>query len=98
MNNDLERIISEMSKVDLQSENDKIMERVRLGEIRYGYLSEVSRDHIKNERFIYLSDCLAIPVIKEPGTIIHISIDFAKQEIPLSKWQRFKNLFKRKKK
>ncbi len=96
MDNDLESIISEMSKVDLRSETDKMMERTRLGEIRYSKLSEVSAEHIKNDRFKYLADCLALPVLPESRTIIHIGMDFAKQEAPLSKWQRFKSFFKRK--
>lgn len=95
MDNDLERIISEMSKVDLRSETDKMMERIRLGEIKYNSLSEVSVEQIKNDRIKYLSDCLAIPVLTDPRTIIHIGMDFAKQEAPLSKWQRFKNFIKR---
>lgn len=96
MDENLERIISEMSKVDLRSETDKMMERIRLCEIRYSKLSDVSVEHLKNDRSKYLADCHALPVLADAKTIIHIGMDFEKREAPLSKWQRFKNFFKRK--
>lgn len=88
------KAISQMQKMNLQSERDKMKEYLMVGRIQDVPPLQLSEDSIKEERiYMFVSTAIHHPVFVKPSMILHIGQEAA----PVSRWQRFKNLFKRKK-
>lgn len=95
---DVIKAISQMQKMNLQSERDKMNERLKVGLIQDAPPLQPSEDTIKEERIsMFVSSVSGFPIIGEPSRILHIGMDLCQETAPVSRWQRFKNLFKRKK-
>lgn len=96
---DVIKAISQMQKMNQQSERDKMNEHLKVGLIQDVPPLPPSEDVIKEERIsMFVSSFCYLPVFAEPSRILHIGMDLCEETVPVSRWQRFKNLFKRKKK
>lgn len=93
------KAISQMQKMNLQSERDKMKEHLKVGFIQDVLPLQVSEKAIKEERIsMFVLSAIRYPVLVEPSILLHLGADLCEETAPVSRWQRFKNLFKRKKK